>query len=231
MKITVRDAAVFYGGAVAIDGISMTISEDEGLAVVGRNGAGKTSLLRVLAGVIKPHRGSITVDECRGRWSVASAVAAGVRFVPESGNTFPDLSVMDNLRSGWPMGPGRKVEARIDEVLDYFPLLRPLTNRRAGNLSGGERQALAVGRALVGEVRLLLLDEPSLGLSPRLGLELLDHLETIRRRRGITVVIAEQNLAFATRLCAQLCWLQTGRLRALGPAGRLAADVREDSMT
>lgn len=231
VQISVDGVGVRYGGAVALDDVSLSVANGAGVAVVGRNGAGKTSLLRVFAGATRPQHGKVVVDDRRGRWDVGAAVRRGVRFVPESGNIFPHLTVHENLRSGWPFGPRRQVGERVDEVLDFFPILKRLRGRRAGNLSGGERQALAVGRALVGEVQVLLLDEPSLGLSPLLGAELFDRLDTIRRATGMSVVVAEQNLAFVEKLCERVCWIETGRVRALGDTIELAGRIRSEVLT
>lgn len=231
MKIAVDGIGVRYGGAVALDGVSLSVAEGAGVAVVGRNGAGKTSLLRVLAGATRPQQGKVVAAEQRGRWDIAAAVRHGVRFVPESGNIFPHLNVLENLRSGWPFGPRKLVAERVDEVFEFFPILQRLRSRRAGNLSGGERQALAVGRALVGEVKVLLLDEPSLGLSPLLGAELFRRLDTIRQATGMSVVVAEQNLAFVEHLCERVCWIETGRVRALGDTAELADRIRSEVLT
>lgn len=228
MKLSVEDLAVRYGGAVALDGVSLEVDNGAALAVVGRNGAGKTSLLRVLAGAGRAQQGRVVVGDHRGRWDIQAAVRTGVRFVPESGNIFPHLTVTENLRSGWPFGPRHEVSERIDEVLEFFPILKRLLGRRAGVLSGGERQALAVGRALVGKVEVLLLDEPSLGLSPLLGSELFERLGKIREAAGMSIVVAEQNLAFVELLCQSVCWLETGRVRALGPTAELGEKIRAE---
>lgn len=231
MQISADDIGVRYGGAVALDGVSLSVDDGGGMAVVGRNGAGKTSLLRVLAGATRPQHGRVVVSDQRGRWDVAAAVRRGVRFVPESGNIFPHLSVLENLRSGWPFGPRRQVTERVDQVLELLPILERLRGRRAGNLSGGERQALAVGRALVGKVQVLLLDEPSLGLSPLLGAELFEHLNKIRRATGMSIVVAEQNLSFVEQLCERVCWIETGRVRVLGDTAELADRIRSEVLT
>ncbi|MGH2930640.1 MAG: ATP-binding cassette domain-containing protein, partial [Solirubrobacteraceae bacterium] len=123
MRISVEGLAVRYGGAVALEDVSLTVEDGSGTAVVGRNGAGKTSLLRVFAGATRPQRGRVVADGHRGRWDIASAVRYGVRFVPESGNVFPHLSVVENLRSGWPFGPRRQVLRRVEEVVEFFPIL------------------------------------------------------------------------------------------------------------
>jgi branched-chain amino acid transport system ATP-binding protein len=231
VQISVDGIGVRYGGAVALDGVSLTVADGAGVAIVGRNGAGKTSLLRVLAGATRPQHGKVVVDEQRGRWDVAAAVRRGVRFVPESGNIFPHLNVLENLRSGWPFGPRRQVAERVEEVFEFFPILQRLRGRRAGNLSGGERQALAVGRALVGQVKVLILDEPSLGLSPLLGAELFERLDKIRKATGMSIVVAEQNLAFVEQLCERVCWIETGRVRVLGDTAELADRIRSEVLT
>lgn len=216
MEIELDGVHLSYGGAMALEDISIRLGGEAAVALIGRNGAGKSSILRVCAGAVAPRSGQVKCTGQGGRWNLRAAVKAGVRLVPESGNVFPALSVIENLRSGWVFGSRRDVELRVDEVFACLPILDGLRDRRAGNLSGGERQALAIGRALVGDVRLLLLDEPSLGLSPLLSAQLFDRLKDIRKARGFGIVVAEQNLSFISELCSEVCWVETGRVKHLG---------------
>jgi branched-chain amino acid transport system ATP-binding protein len=216
--LAASNVTVDFNGALALRDVNVTIPSGATTAVLGRNGAGKTTLLRALAGATRLARGTVRWDDRTVPRQPSRAAAMGLRFVPESGNVFPELSVLDNLRSGAPwLRPG-ELRRRVDEALEVLPLLGRLLPRRAAQLSGGERQALAIARALVAQPRLLLLDEPSLGLAPKLASELLSSLSGIVGRRGTTTVIAEQNVPLAVGICDHVIQLDTGAVTFAGPA-------------
>jgi branched-chain amino acid transport system ATP-binding protein len=209
---------VDFNGALALRDVSVTVPSGASTAVLGRNGAGKTTLLRALAGAVRIAAGTVRWDDRPVPRQPWHAAAMGLRFVPESGNVFPELSVLDNLHSGAPWLRAGEMRRRVEETLEVLPLLGRLLARRAGLLSGGERQALAIGRARVAPPRLLLLDEPSLGLAPKLAAELLASIGTIVERQGTTTVIAEQNVPLALGLCDHVVHLDTGAVLFAGPA-------------
>lgn len=203
--------AVSYGGAVALQDVNIDLRKAEALAVLGRNGAGKTTLLRTLVGLVRPDRGRVTRRGVELR-SVAQSVASRVRFVPESGNVFTDLSVLENLHTGALRVPRSAREARVEAVLALLPVLEPLRKRQGGQLSGGERQALAVGRAVMAQPEVLVLDEPTLGLAPRLAEGLMDVLSGLQQETGIAIIIAEQSAVLTRRLCRRSVTLDVGRV-------------------
>lgn len=223
--LKVDSVSVFFGGARALEDVSIEVPEGGTCAVLGRNGAGKSTLLKTIGGLVTPQRGQVTWLGEPLSGGPSGAVRRGIRLVPESGNVFRDLTVRDNLRSAVPMLPWRRMAALIDETVDSFPILKRLLNRHAGNLSGGERQTVAVARALIAKPALLLLDEPSLGLAPSLASSLLGHLADVVAERGVTLVIAEQNVKMVQKACSTGCWLEAGSVLARGPVGGLADQV------
>jgi branched-chain amino acid transport system ATP-binding protein len=223
--LSVSDLSVSFGGAQALNSVSLDVPTGGTCAILGRNGAGKSTLLRTIGGLVAAQSGTVTWEGQRLGNGPSDSVRKGVRLVTESGNVFADLSVRDNLRSAVPMLSWRAMNTRIDEILDNFPILRRLMSRHAGNLSGGERQTVAVARALIAQPKLLLLDEPSLGLAPALASTLLGHLSTIVRERGVTLIVAEQNMTLVQKACDSGCWLETGTILARGKTSELGDAV------
>jgi ABC-type branched-subunit amino acid transport system ATPase component len=233
--LDVRALDVSYGGAVrALRGVSLAVSDGAIVAVLGNNGAGKSTLLRAVSGTLPFHGGSVDGGsiEFAGRRlhgaDPAAVVRAGVVQVPEGRQVFGELTVEENLRAGGLPSP-RKARAQAQaRVFDLFPVLRRLRRQRAGLLSGGEQQVLAIGRALMAAPRLLLLDEPSLGLAPRM-VELIGETIVEINRQGTAVVLVEQNAALALELAGAAYLLEVGRVAVHGPAARLAAtdEVRD----
>ncbi|MFR9794918.1 ABC transporter ATP-binding protein [Streptomyces sp. MS06] len=227
----VEQLGVTYGRALsALRSVSLTVPHGAVVALLGANGAGKTTLLRAVSGTLRLHRGAITAGTVRyggtdldGRDPVA-AVRAGVVQVPEGRKVFAGLTVDENLRAGR-LGLGRGAptpagEAR-DRVFTLFPRLAERTRQAAGLLSGGEQQMLAIGRALMAAPRLLLLDEPSLGLAPRMVDRIAEVIREINAQ-GTAVLLVEQNAGMALSLADQAHVLEVGELRLSGPAGELA---------
>jgi branched-chain amino acid transport system ATP-binding protein len=205
----IADLVVRYGAATAVDGVSLDITEGEMVALVGPNGAGKSSLVNAISGMIHPASGSI---ELAGRTAQ----------VPEGRQMFPDLSVDDNLRLGaWSLGRGKRDTAAIYDVL---PELVPLRKQRAGSLSGGQQQMVAIGRALMAKPDLLLIDELSLGLAPLISEKLVAHLRRINTERGTTVLLIEQEVDLAFDLCARAYVIEAGRIVASGDTATLRED-------
>ncbi|GAA1416436.1 ABC transporter ATP-binding protein [Streptomyces thermospinosisporus] len=227
----IENVDVTYGRAVsALRSVSLTVPPGSVVALLGANGAGKTTLLRAVSGTLRLHRGAITAGRIRygdtvleGKDPVA-AVRAGVVQVPEGRRVFAGLSVEENLRSGG-LGLARRGRAEVrqarDRVFSLFPRLAERTRQAAGLLSGGEQQMLAIGRALMAAPRLLLLDEPSLGLAPQMVYRIAEVIREINAQ-GTGVLLVEQNAGMALSLADQAHVLEVGEVRLSGPAGELA---------
>ena len=211
-----------YGSFQALFDVSLEVRRAEAVGVIGPNGAGKTTLMRVISGLIRPNAGSIAME---GTDLVAipphRIVEVGIAHVPENRRLFPRMSVEDNLRMGGFMPAARpKFRQRLDFVYGLFPRLRERRLQLAGTLSGGEQQMCAIGRALMSDPRLLLLDEPSAGLAPVVVQQLFELLGRIRAS-GLTVLIVEQNVRQVLRVVDRAYVLEAGRVRAAGPAALL----------
>src|SRR5689334_11466846 len=233
--LRVRDLHVSYARAVrALHGVSLDVPGDGIVAVLGANGAGKTTLLRAVSGTLRLAGGAVTGGSVEfggvrlDRTDPAAVVRAGVVQVPEGRQVFEDLTVEENLRAGGLATPPRSRRPNRDRVYELFPLLRARATQRAGLLSGGEQQMLAIARALMARPRLLLLDEPSLGLAPRAVDRVAEAIAEIHRQ-GTAVVLVEQNAALALRLAGTAYVLEVGRVALHGPSAELAAagEVRE----
>ena len=224
--IRIEGLEVGYGRSVVISGLSMTAREGQITSIIGANGAGKTTLLRAISGMVRPRRGTIQV---RGvgleRLSPRQIVRHGVCHVPEGRQVFPDLSVQENLRLG-ALAVGAKVDKarRQALVFDTFPRLAERRAQAAGTLSGGEQQMLAVGRALMAGPDVLLLDEPSTGLAPKLVQQLFRIIRTLNTQERLTVLLVEQNPRLALQLADYCYVLVNGAIATSGPAGALGSE-------
>ena len=225
--LRVEELRVAYGKIVALDGVSLGVGERELVAVIGANGAGKSSLLSALMGLVEPRGGAISF---RGReitrFPSWERVRLGIALVPEGGRIFPDLSVEQNLRlGGYTIGRGEELSENLELVFSLFPVLKERLRQRAGTLSGGERQMLAIGRALMASPKLLLVDEVSMGLMPKLIPEILGTLVRLREERGMSVLLAEQNAREALQVVDRGYVLKNGRIALEGTA----AELRENA--
>jgi len=213
-----------YGAVTALDGVSLRVGEGELVALVGPNGAGKTTLLNTVAGLLSPAAGSVSFQ---GRTITgaepADLVRQGLALVPEHRRIFKDLTVEENLKLAGATVPARDRKARIDEVGSLFAVLRVKWNTSAGYLSGGEAQQLAVARALMCDPKMLLLDEPTLGLAPTLVDVIFELLQTLRSQ-GRTMLVVEQNATRALQIADRGYVLRSGRLVGEGIGAELAAD-------
>ncbi|GAA2071939.1 ABC transporter ATP-binding protein [Actinomadura alba] len=214
--LELRELVVAYGAVRALDGVSLTAAKGGITAVLGANGAGKTTLLRAVSGLVRPRSGEVLLDgRDIGRLPAEEITRLGVAHVPESGGVIIELTVEENLRLG---GLWRRENAalrrQISEIYDLFPPLRVRQGRVAATLSGGERQMLALGRALVSRPRLLLMDEPSLGLAPRVAAQIMAVLRRQRDEQGLTVVLVEQNARSALSVADHAVVLSLGSVAA-----------------
>lgn len=223
--LSVADLHAGYGGARVLHGMGFEVRRGEVCAILGPNGAGKTTLLRALCGMVKV-RGEIRLDgsEITGR-APESIARLGVAHVPEGRGTFTALTVEENLRVGaYTQRDRTRVEADMARVFDFFPILKEKLRDPAGGLSGGQQQMLAIGRALMLRPRLLLLDEPSLGLSPLVTQELFQIVHTINVEERTTVIVVEQNAHLALEVAHHAHVIETGRIVLSGTAAAIRAD-------
>ena len=222
MLLEVRDATVHYHKVAALRGVSMDVPDGSVVTIIGANGAGKSTLLRAISGLETLSEGEIRFDGRRIDGTLPEQVVAlGIAQVPEGRRVFPDLTVQENLDTGAYLRRDREQMARdLDDVFDHFPRLKERRRQWAKTLSGGEQQMLAIGRALMSSPRLLLLDEPTIGLSPVLVQEMARIIKEIHVR-GVPVVLVEQNAELALRLADYAYVLETGSVALHGPASEL----------
>ncbi|MEU8179303.1 urea ABC transporter ATP-binding subunit UrtE [Micromonospora sp. NPDC049044] len=216
--LTLRGVRAGYGRSQVLHGVDLAVPPDGVAAVLGHNGAGKSTLLRVAAGLLRPSAGTVELDgEDVTRLGPHERVARGMAYVPQGQQSFPHLTAAENLRL---VADGRRDGAvATAEVLDLFPALRPLLRRRAGLLSGGQRQQLAIARALITRPRLLMLDEPTEGIQPSVVAEIQERIVELTRQPGFSVLLVEQHLGFALRVANHYHVLESGRVTSHGDGG------------
>ena len=224
-KLIIEDLKVTYGPIVGTDGVTLTLEEGETLALIGANGAGKSSTLKAILGMATYTQGRITLDgaDLKGL-KPSQVVRRGVGYSPEGRRVFPQLSVLDNLKVGGISRDAGELSDRIARIYAYFPRLKERSSQRAGSLSGGEQQMLAIGRALMSKPTLLMLDEPSLGLAPVLVERIGDIVREIQSAEMLSVLLAEQNATWALSLARRAVILDVGRIRMTGDAAQLLDD-------
>jgi branched-chain amino acid transport system ATP-binding protein len=221
--LEVTDLGVRYGSVLAVEGVSLSVAEREIVAVIGPNGAGKSSLLRAISGLERPAAGRIVFEgtDIAG-WRPHRIVSRGLSHAPEGRRLFPHMTVLDNLKMGAYLGRnGGAVQRGLGEVVARFPRLAERRHQLAGTLSGGEQQMLAIGRALMSGPRLLMLDEPSLGLAPLLVHEIGRIVGDINQDRKVAVLLVEQNARMALAISARTYVMEIGRVVLSGPSATL----------
>ena len=225
--LAVRDLSVFYGDAQALEAVSLDVAEGEIVAIVGANGAGKTSLIRTIGGVLAPRGGSIRFEGREiGGWPSHRVCDLGIGQVAEGRQVFPTMTVRENLEIGAMLPRARAgATAMLSRVLGMFPRLAERSSQVAGTLSGGEQQMLAIGRCLMGAPRLVMFDEPSLGLAPAIVQEVLATIRELHRE-GMTILLVEQNVAASLKLADRAYVLENGQVVLAGSGAALLDDPR-----
>jgi branched-chain amino acid transport system ATP-binding protein len=229
--LAVSNIETYYGPIMALRGVSFTVPAGAIVTILGANGAGKTTILKTVSGVMDPQKGSVTLEGRPIHGLDPDRVARlGLSHVPEGREVFPFLSVRENLRMGaYARRDTAAVAQDLEMVNEYFPVLASRAEQRAGSLSGGEQQMLAIGRALMARPTVMLLDEPSLGLSPKLVKDIFDIIGRINRERGVTVLLVEQNANLALQTADYGYVLELGRIVMEDTCERLLQkdDIRE----
>jgi branched-chain amino acid transport system ATP-binding protein len=229
--LAVSNVETYYGPIMALRGVSFTVPAGAIVTILGANGAGKTTILKTVSGVMDPQKGSVTLEGRPIHGLDPDRVARlGLSHVPEGREVFPFLSVRENLRMGaYSRRDTAAVAQDLEMVTEYFPVLASRGEQRAGSLSGGEQQMLAIGRALMARPKVMLLDEPSLGLAPKLVKDIFDIIRRINRERGVTVLLVEQNANLALQTADYGYVLELGRIVMEDTCERLLQkdDIRE----
>ena len=223
--LEIKDLEVYYGVIQAIKGISFEVNKGEVIALIGANGAGKTTILHTITGLLSPKKGSVMYEGTDiTKIPAHKIVSLGMAHVPEGRRVFADLSVYENLKMGaYTRKDKNEVEETLERVYERFPRLKERKNQMAGTLSGGEQQMLAMGRALMSKPKIILMDEPSMGLSPILVNEIFDIIQEVAKS-GTTVLLVEQNAKKAVSIADRAYVLETGKIVLEGKAEDLLND-------
>jgi branched-chain amino acid transport system ATP-binding protein len=229
--LTVSNVETYYGPIMAIRGVSFAVPRGSIVTILGANGAGKTTILKTVSGVMDPQKGTVTLEGREIQGMDPDKVARlGLSHVPEGREVFPLLTVQENLKMGaYIRNDGKGIAEDLEMVYDYFPFLSARAHQPAGRLSGGEQQMLSISRALMARPKMMLLDEPSLGLSPKLVKEIFDIILRINRERGVTVLLVEQNANMALHVADYGYVLEVGRIVMEDTCARLLEkdDIKE----
>ena len=229
--LTVSNLETYYGPIMAIRGVSFVVPRGSIVTILGANGAGKTTILKTVSGVMDPQKGTVALEgrEIQGM-DPDRVTRLGLSHVPEGREVFPFLTVQENLRMGaYTRKDADEIGQDLDAVYGYFPVLKARAGQSAGSLSGGEQQMLSISRALMARPKMMLLDEPSLGLSPKLVKEIFDIILRINRERGVTVLLVEQNANMALHVADYGYVLEVGRIVMADACARLLEkdDIKE----
>ena len=221
--LEIKALEVRYGGIRALNGLSLKVPRGSIVTLIGANGAGKSTTLRTISGLVPTTAGSIVFDGKEiAAWPAHRIVSDGLAHVPEGRLVFPDLTVKENLMMGAYLRRDRKeIASDLEWVGEFFPRLKERITQRAGTLSGGEQQMLAIGRALMGKPRCLMLDEPSLGIAPLLVETIFERLVALNKERGMTMLLVEQNASLALKVSDYAYVLETGHIHLEGPSSEI----------
>lgn len=228
MLLEVRDLRIAYGDIEAVHGVSFSVEEGELVSIIGANGAGKSSILNAIMGLIPCRSGSIRFKGAEfSRMAAHERARAGIRLVPERARVFPRLTVRENLRIGlYGIHDRTREEKQLEWLTSLFPILAERSGQNAATLSGGEQQQLAIARALISDPRLLLVDEVSMGLMPKLVDEVFKVLQDLNRQKGLTILLVEQNALASLEISNRSYVLETGRIQFEGESRILKDDPR-----
>jgi len=223
-----KDVELYYDHVYALKGVSLSVNQRETVALIGANGAGKSSILRAITGLAKPAKGSVTFEGVRVDGTDPSdIVKRGIAMVPEGRRVFPFMSVKDNLMMGaFARNDKADIQVTLDSILERFPRLKERYSQAAGTLSGGEQQMMVIGRALMAKPKLLLLDEPSLGIAPKLVQDIARSIVAINRDEGVSVLLVEQNSRMALSISHRAYAMATGNVVIKGISKELLHDDR-----
>lgn len=226
MLLTIEDVHIYYGHIHAVKGVSLNVGEGEIVAVIGSNGAGKSTTIKALCGLVKPRQGKILLaGQDIARLRTEHIAQAGIGYVPEGRRVFSQMSVLENLMIGAYARRDKSTLVReLETIYGYFPILAQRRNQLAAGLSGGEQQMLALGRALMTRPRLLVLDEPSLGLAPIIVKQVFALLQRLNHEEGLAILLVEQNAYAALRIAHYGIVLETGQVRLRGKAADMVQD-------
>lgn len=225
--LEIKDLAVYYGGICALHQVNLHVNAGEIVAVIGANGAGKSTLMKTVAAIKNSTSGAIAFNGAPLPKEANKVVTSGITLVPEGRRIFAPLSVRENLLVGaYTRSSRQEIEQTMDDIFALFPRLKERINQRGGTLSGGEQQMLAVGRALMSQPKLLMLDEPSLGLAPIVIDAMFETIARLNRERGLTILLVEQNASLALEMCHRAYVLKTGQIIMEGTGKELLEDPR-----
>jgi len=226
--LEVRELVSGYGKSEVLKGITLEVKKGQIVTIIGPNGAGKTTLFRTIFGLLPTRKGKILFEnEDLSKLSPLSRIRKGIALVPQGRNVFPDLGVLENMEMGaYTVRDKNQVQEKMEECYDLFPVLRERKKQRAGTLSGGEQQMLVIARALMSRPRFIMLDEPSLGISPRLVKEIFKTIDTVNRTTGTTICLVEQNANIALKLGHFGYVMEGGQVKLSGSTQDLMNDER-----
>ena len=226
--LELENVHTYYGKIHALKGVSLTVDRGEIVTLIGSNGAGKSTTLRTISGLLRPQQGDVRLNgQSMTRTPPHKVVEAGIGHVPEGRGVFPALTVLENLEMGaYLLTDNNEIKRRLEQVFTTFPRLRERMTQKGGTLSGGEQQMLAIGRALMQQPAILLLDEPSMGLAPLLVEEIFHTIERLNQEQGTTILLVEQNAQSALQVANRAYVLETGVISITGEAKALLADER-----